>query len=143
MCLILLAICCCPWLFAQSTDTLSVLNNIFNKSCQKEKITYSEMNMFVYSFSNIFANNTELCEFRNEALFAIIDSDNLVVFLSSLKKQKSYIPLILYDLAHPLHDSIDVDLCIHRLKCLHHTESLEKRILDILETIKRRKTLYN
>lgn len=134
--LILLITSSCSKLFAQPIDTLSVINNILANSCQKEKMTCDEMSIFVCSYSDFLTNNIELCEFRNEALFAIMNSDNLALFLSTLKNQKSYIPRILYDLAHPLHDTINVDSCIHRLKNLNNIENLEKQILDILETIK-------
>ena len=57
-------------------------------------MTCDEMSIFVCSYSDFLTNNIELCEFRNGALFAIMNSDNLALFLSTLKNQKSYIPRI-------------------------------------------------
>lgn len=123
----------CPELFAQSADTLSVICNVLNKSCQKEPMTRDEIQIFLSAYSENFTHNAELCESRNEALFALIDSDNLILFLSTLKENKSYISPLLYDLKHPLHDSINIDSCIHRLKHLDDTDSLRNQILNILE----------
>lgn len=134
--IISLIACCYPKLFAQQTDSLSAINNILTKSCLKEKMSRDEMNMFVFLYTDSFTNNIELCEFRNEALFAIMNSDNLDLFLSTLKNQKSHIPRILYDLAHPLHDTVNADSCIYRLKYLNNIGNLEKQILNILRTLK-------
>lgn len=128
---------CSQSLFSQTIVSLDVINMTLNKACEKEQLTYDDMMVFLQSYSDDFLTNVELGEYRNEALFCIIDSKNLELFLLTLQKKCNYISHVLSDLKNPIDDTIDMNACLRRIEEIKEKTSLSKKILTILEQNKK------
>lgn len=135
--ILMFAMLCSQSLFSQTIVSLDVINMTLNKACEKKQLTYDDMMVFLQSYSDDFLTNVELGEYRNEALFCIIDSKNLELFLLTLQKKCNYISHVLSDLKNPIDDTIDMDSCLRRIEKIKEKTSLSKKILTILEQNKK------
>ncbi|GAB6868102.1 hypothetical protein [Bacteroides rodentium] len=107
---------------------------VMEKICKKEKLSVTEMSSFLCAYENKYMSNVELGEYRNEALFQIIASDNVSLFLSLLKKEsEDKISRVFSDLRNPIHDTIDSEVCLKYLYSTKRNNKLRKRIIRILE----------
>jgi len=85
------------------------LFDILTKASVKDLLNENEIDIILNSYDiENYSNNAELTQYRNEVIFNIIHSDNIVLFFKRLKKHKSKIPIIIEELKDPINDSFDV-----------------------------------
>lgn len=88
---------------------INTLFDILTKASVKDLLNENEIDIILNSYDiENYSNNAELTQYRNEVIFNIIHSDNIVLFFKRLKKHKSKIPILIEELKDPINDSFDV-----------------------------------
>lgn len=109
----------------------SVLSQI---NTNMNKLTSSEIRMFLAVFDVSCKNNVEFSEFSNELLFGVLDKHTKKVLLI-LEKQYPEIQLkaLLNVLEYPLVDTIDLNDLIQKVEKVKVSEQLKTQITNALQ----------
>ncbi len=130
--ILFMIMCYYPKILAQSENSQIIVDSIISKAYQKKMMRPDEMRILLSLYSSYDTNNVELEQLKNEVLFNVLSSDNADCFFYVLNDSPACIRRVLYHLENPIHDEIDIDSCINRIKCLEGKYGFEDIILKSL-----------